>query len=62
MGGLALELTVNDSVWVGDAQLFVEKVGENKVRVRILAPKEIRILRDELKRRIEEREAADAKS
>lgn len=57
--GLALELGLNESVWIGEAQLVVEKIGESKIRVRINAPKEIPIVRDELKRRDAIRQEAD---
>ncbi len=57
--GLALELGLHESVWIGDARVFIEKVGGNRVRVRITAPREIPILRDELKRRDAIRKEAD---
>lgn len=57
--GLALELSLNESVWIGEAQIFIEKVGNEKVRVRIVAPREINIVRDELKRRDAIRKESD---
>lgn len=57
--GLSLELGRNESVWIGEAQVVIEKIGDNKVRVNIIAPRSIPIVRDELKRREVARQEAD---
>jgi len=57
--GLALELSHKESVWIGDAQVIIHKIGQNKVRLRIDAPASIFIVRDELKKRDAIRKEAD---
>ena len=56
---LALELDLHESVWIGEARVFVEKIGQSRIKIRVDAPKSISIVRDELKRRDVARQEAD---
>ena len=58
--GLALELDLHESVWIGEARVFVEKIGQSRIRVRINAPPEIPIVRDEVRKRDEFRRETEA--
>lgn len=55
---LAIGLRLKESVWIGDAKVTIVGTGA-EVKLSIEAPREIPVVRDELKRRNEFRNEAD---
>lgn len=55
---LAIGLRLKESVWIGEAKVTIVGTGA-EVKLSIEAPREIPVVRDELKRRNEFRNEAD---